>query len=67
MPFKGVFEDNGKIVSYLDELRYFIMTRPRPAVKPEIAHSAVYEDKRRRIKIMDRRRKGFSDDGRRRH
>lgn len=51
----------------MDELRYFIMTRPRPAVKPEIAHSAVYEDKRRRIKIMDRRRKGFSDDGRRRH
>jgi hypothetical protein len=30
VPFKGVFEDNGKIVSYLDELRYYLMSRPQP-------------------------------------
>ncbi|MDE6586642.1 MAG: terminase family protein [Clostridia bacterium] len=40
----------------MDELRYFIMTRPRPAVKNEEERSAVYEDKLRRIRRLKRGR-----------
>lgn len=56
MPFKGVFEDNGKIVSYLDELRYFIMTRPRPAEREQTS-APVLADKMRKIKRLTRGRK----------
>lgn len=58
MPFKGVFEDNGKIVSYLDELRYFIMSRPKSAEKCEEV-SPVLQDKLRRIRSLRRGVKKF--------
>ena len=57
MPFKGVFEDNGKIVSYLDELRYYVMSRPQPAEKREEL-SWIAADKRRRIKRAGRQYRG---------
>ncbi|MDE6667497.1 MAG: terminase family protein, partial [Clostridia bacterium] len=42
----------------MDELRYFIMTRPKPAVKPEEI-SPVLQDKLRRIRSLKRGRKKF--------
>lgn len=56
MPFKGVFEDNGKIVSYLDELRYFLMTRPRAAEKLKSEVSEITKDKDRLIRRLRRTR-----------
>ncbi|MDE6691109.1 MAG: hypothetical protein K2K04_03980 [Clostridia bacterium] len=38
----------------MDELRYFVMSRPRPAVKEE-PNSAVYVDKMRRIRRLRRK------------
>lgn len=54
MPFKGVFEDNGKIVSYLDELRYFVMTQPKPAPVPLPPKSEIQTDKERLIRSVRR-------------
>lgn len=54
MPFKGVFEDNGKIVSYLDELRYYVMSLPEPP-KREEQSALIACDKLRRIKKLRRR------------
>ena len=45
----------------MDELRYYVMTRPRPAEKEDI-HNAVYEDKMRRIRRM---RKGIGKQSKR--
>ena len=42
----------------MDELRYFIMTRPKPAVKTEEA-SPVLQDKLRRIRRLQRGRKKY--------
>ena len=42
----------------MDELRYFIMTRPKPAVKAEEA-SPVLQDKLRRIRRLQRGRKKY--------
>ncbi len=38
----------------MDELRYYLMTRPRPAVKDETARSPVYGDKQRKIRRLKR-------------
>ncbi len=38
----------------MDELRYYLMNRPRPAVKDETARSPVYGDKQRKIRRLKR-------------
>lgn len=58
--FKGYFWAGGDTPvkrddHCMDELRYFIMTRPRPAVKEQAELSPVQADKMRRIRRLNRR------------
>lgn len=60
--FKGYCWGNGDLPvkredHCMDELRYFIMTRPRPAVKEEGTISPVQADKMRRIRRLNRERR----------
>ena len=62
--FKGYFWANGdspvkRDDHCMDELRYFIMTRPKPAEKPAPAPPPVLADKLRRIKRAYRGRKNL--------
>lgn len=52
MPFKGVFEDNGKIVSYLDELRYYVMSKPKPLKEKPAELSPIQVDKQKLIRRL---------------
>ncbi len=58
--FKGYFWAGGDTPvkrddHCMDELRYFIMTRPRPAVKEQAELSPVQADKMRRIRRLNRK------------
>ncbi len=58
--FKGYFWAGGDTPvkrddHCMDELRYFIMTRPRPAIKEQAELSPVQADKMRRIRRLNRR------------
>ncbi len=41
----------------MDELRYFVMSRPRPATAAQPVHSPVYDDKQRRIRRLNSARR----------